>query len=146
MEISLIAIILLVLIFLYLSYRSSLKSRMMQDNFLIQSEATTKAINEMQKEEDAVHEGRLLKNPRYKALRTAMNREIGHYRTFQLAEIKLQFKAAKTVQKEISIDGFHIQLTSKDFLDSNTSPALHITATPKSFLGFFFSIEEWIYF
>lgn len=144
MDILISVIILIVaLALLYLSMKLTLKSKMMQGNQFVQSKNTSKAIDKMQTQEELEQEQRLLKNPRYRALRSAINAELAHYRSLSMSQLQAIFQASQSSKKVIEQDGRKIQIEVQAYIKSPSSIDLRISAYPKSFLGSMFTITEW---
>ena len=143
-DLTFIFIFILLLILLYFNMKDGRKIFIMRGNLLVQSKPTSKVLGEMQLQEVAEQEQRLLKNPRYKAMRGALNIELDQYRTMALAEAKITFQNAKLSKRVIIHDGHKFLLKIDSTLDSVTSPALHFIIRPVSFFGHLFSIDEWI--
>lgn len=141
-----LTIVTIVLLFLfYLNVKIKLKSSLMRDNQLLQSETTSSLLSKMERQDSAEQEERLMKNARYRALKAALNLQVAHYKSLSLADVEESFKNSKTIRQVLQHESYNFVLKVK-YLPSATTPALHIVVKPNTLLGALFSVEEWIHY
>lgn len=133
-----IVIVLLVLIGLYFSLKATLKQRMMQSNFLVSSEATSETINSMQSEEEKLQEERLMKNKRYRMLKSVLVQEAQAIQSLTIDQARTKLTSGKKI---IHVEGAQVVVK----LDVSQKE-VKISVYPNHLLGSIFAVDGWVKF
>ena len=116
----------------------------MRDNQLLQSDATSRLINKIERQEAFEQEERLMKNARYRAMKMLLNRELDHYRELSLIDAEKIFSSVNFKKKTIHHESNVFVLKVK-FESQTLPPTLRIMVKPKTLFGSLFMVEDWIH-
>lgn len=131
-----------VLLFFYQKWTS--KQNLIGSNTLLQSDATTKAIDSISREEEKEQEARLMQNKRYRILHEILMNEVKTIEALSSDQAREKLPNGQS-ERIITHPDFPVVIRLNTDLRSSVSGAVKVTVYPKRILGILLAAEKWVY-
>ena len=132
-------------IFMFMYHKWNFKRNLMGSNTYMQSAATTKMIEDMERAELKAQEERLMGNKRYRVLKSILQDEVSAIQDLSLSEAKYKLPAGQS-ERIIDHPEFKVVVRLNTELESPATGAVKVTVYPKRILGIWLAAEEWVYY